>query len=126
MGILDYDRITPPPHYYGDTVRIAFLLAALLILAIPLLIKDISSSYYIFPGTAILLILVIFAGLTSPAKKFSIIADTFVAGFLFVVFEHLALQNIAQIGTLFMLYQALAALFLVTLYFSIKTWRGMW
>ena len=118
----------PPAHYYGDTVRNIFLISSILLILLPLFDKELYP-LYLFPGVFILLGLVVLAGLTSPTKHFSIIADTLFAGALFVFFEYLALVGgdanfMHTMNITFMLRQLLAILFLLALYFGVKTWRG--
>lgn len=121
---------TPPPHYHGDKVRNLFLVAAIALLFSLLLEKNLFGPVLFF-GILTLVGLVVLAGLTSPKKKLATIANTFVSGTLFVFFEYSALAGSPSliIGTSmdigFLLRQALAVLFLLALYFSIKTWRGM-
>lgn len=117
------------PHYYGDTVRNLFLVAAAILMASAAL-DEALFAFYLFLGIFVLLALVILAGLTSPLKRFSILADAILSGALLIFFEYSALighTSIAHNGVdvAFMLRQILALIFLVALYFSIKTLRGM-
>lgn len=122
-------RIAPIPHYYGDSIRNLFLIAAALLMASVLIDKALFA-FYLFLGVFMLLGLVILAGLTSPFRRLSIIADTFAAGGLFIFFEYSALLGsssvfVNSIDIPFILRQLLAIIFLLALYFCIKTLRGM-
>lgn len=115
-------------HYYGDTVRSLFLLAAIIIF---LIVPFGGSSD---PELAIILvassvILTLFAGLTSPKTHVVALIDSFISGVGCFIFESLAVSAYKASSTLtdtavFVL-QTLAIIFLLALYFSVKTVRGM-
>ena len=116
----------PPAHYYGDTIRNLFLMAAATFMLLAVFDRGLLV-VYLFPGICTLLALVVLAGLTSPTKHFSIVADTILSAVLFVIFEYSAIigsESLAHLDIIFMLRQLLAVFFFLTLYFSVKTWRG--
>lgn len=113
-------------HYYGDVVRILFLIAAvLLMLSVPLYRE-------IFPFdtvSTILFILIIglLAGLTNPRQYWVVIADSIVSGVSFVLFEYFAFEGsngFHFIDTPFYVKQSLALIFFYALYYSVKTFRA--
>lgn len=130
----DEDYVRKPkepaiPHYYGDMVR-NLLLCASALLMISAALDEALFSFYAYIGIFVLLGLVILAGLTSPRRPLTIMADAILSGALLVFFQYTALlgrSSLAHSGidAAFILRQLLAVLFLLSLYYSIKTWRGM-
>jgi hypothetical protein len=118
----------PLLHYYGDTVR-KFFLAAGLILLLAILRDREFLSFYLFVGVFAVLVLTILAGLTNPRTRQIILTDGVVCAALFLLFEYLAVG--AYVATqsfsneIFLLRQLLALIFLIALYFSTKTYRGL-
>lgn len=115
-------------HYYGDTVRSLFLIAAIIIF---LMVPFGGSSE---PKLAILLIassiiLTLFAGLTNPKTKAVAVIDSVISALGCFIFESLAISayraSSLMTDTAFFVLQVLAIIFLLALYFSIKTVRGM-
>jgi len=113
------------PHYYGDFVRILFVVAAALsAVAIPVW-GDI-----LFVGTftqvAAIVILVFLAGLTNPHSKLVLWADVAISAFgaLFVEVTAISYYSMDLIA-IFLVREVLMLLFLFALYFSIKTLRAM-
>ncbi len=125
-----YEEKTPYiPHYYGNTIRLLFLGSALILLLSAMVDKELFA-FYLFIGIFVVLGIVILAGLTSPNTRFSIISDTGISAVLFIFFEYSALMtspavNGGAFDAVFLLRQLLALIFLLALYFSVKTWRGM-
>lgn len=116
------------PHYYGDIVRRLFVAAGvLLFVRIPI-------EYGLIPELINFLILgvvvvTLFAGLTNPRHRSIAGLDLAIACFASIFFEYLALQSYIATNNFFditfLVRQALAVDFLVALYFSSKTLRGM-
>ncbi|MEO8065835.1 MAG: hypothetical protein ABI643_03220 [Candidatus Doudnabacteria bacterium] len=111
-------------HYYGDSIRKLFIFAALIIVVgLPFVY-----GYLGLPITLSLvaaLALVIFAALTSPNHKWVIEINAIVSAVALLIFEAYAIRfyNLQQ-PFLFVTNEILALLFLVALYYSVKTWRG--
>lgn len=115
-------------HYYGDIVRKHLFFAGLVLLLAALIDKELLS-FYLYTGVFGVLIFTVLAGLTSPLKRWVMVADVFVAGIMFMVFEYFAINAFSQdqnfSDTVFLIRQFLAVIFLITLYFSTKTVREM-
>ncbi len=114
-------------HYYGDTVRTLFILAAIIIfLIVPFGGSSDPQMTVMLIATSI--ILTLFAGLTSPKTYTVALIDSLISGIGCFIFEILAVgayQSTTMTETAFFVFQALAIIFLLALYFSIKTARGM-
>ena len=116
---------TAVPHYYGDVIRWFFMAAAAAILLThPLYANTLRVE---LPFTlAGALILIILAALTNPHNRNIIAADAVVAGVGMLVYQGWALSQYESSTVLeFGLRQAIAVLFMVALYFSLKTFRAM-
>lgn len=115
-------------HYYGDIVR-KHLFFAGLVLLLAALVDTEFRSFYLFAGIFGVLIFTVLAGLTSPLKRWVMVADVLVAGIMFMVFEYFAIDAFYRYenfsDTIFLIRQFLAVIFLITLYFSTKTVREM-
>ena len=114
-------------HYYGDTVRSLFLVAGLLLLAEFLFDRDFLQFNFTI-GILGVLILTFLAGYTSPESKIVVFWNVLFSSVAFFFSEYLALADYSQKETIlrvvFLLRQGVAILFLLALYFSVKTWRG--
>jgi hypothetical protein len=112
-------------HYYGDTVRQLFLMAAaLMLVGAPFYSNNLTVELPFIVFGAVALIAV--AAFTSPVKQNAIRADAVAAGVGLVIFEVWALWNFQTDPIYkFVLREALALIFLAALYFSTKTLRGM-
>jgi len=115
-------------HYYGDTVRACFLSAgAVLLFAV--LRDDAFIKFYLSIGIGFVLLLTVLAGLMSPLKRSLVFINTLISGFGFAFFEYFALINYIDTNELltevFILRQLLALIFIIALYYSTKTFRGM-
>lgn len=115
-------------HYYGDTVRELFLIAAVVIfLYVPF------ASRLPFAMAALATVataaLIVFAGLTNPRHRVIALIDAAIAGLGCVFFELVAVAAYGAAGTIFsfsfLVAQFLAVDFLAAFYFSIKTVRSM-
>ncbi len=114
-------------HYYGDTVRVLFLVAGLILLifgpAHPTLVPF--NSF-----TVVLLVLgaVLLAGITNPRQRSVVIADTIIAAFGLVIFTALAVSQYRTVegptDTVFLIRQSLSVVFFFALYFSSKSLRA--
>lgn len=109
-------------HYYGDVVRIIFVVCAIVIgLVIPLG----GSLAVSIIGMPIVLALVVLAGFTNPHSKTIMILDTVAAALGILVAEVYAIgAYLGQSLYLFVLFEVLSVLLLVALYFSAKNVRA--
>ena len=117
--------VTRTRHYYGNIVRIVFLAGAgLMIVGLP----TVTQVFGIPVGLAIagIVVLVVAAGSTNPAQKWSLVANSLVAVAYTVIFAYYAWYSYTQsITGGFMAANQLAALaFVVASYLAIKSWRG--
>jgi hypothetical protein len=113
------------PHYYGDVIRILFVVTAgLSFLAIPLW-GDILPYGIVFEVfTAILL--VVLAGLTSPHSKMVMYVNIIVAALGAFLLELTAISYRSSDSFMLLIVRELGALALVVaLYFCVKTARAM-
>ena len=116
-------------YYYGNVIRQASLIGcAFLLLAIPL---DTELLYlYLYGGVFVIFVMVVLAALTNPRVMKFIIADAAISGFLFILFQYLAISGFIHTGNIlsvqFILRELIAISFLVSMYYSIKTLRWMY
>lgn len=114
------------PHYYGDTIRKLFFAAAFVMLFfmpffnnyIPLTIRQ---------GLLVILALSLFSGLTNPKLMWIAVMDMIISAVSVFIFGYYAVDAYLQYTVkdlYFWVNHILAVLFLVSLYFSIKTVRG--
>lgn len=113
------------PHYYGDIVRILFIIAAVVVVGGAPLYSDALTQqmpFIIFAAIA----LVGLAALTSPKSVWSIRLDAVLAGVIAVVYETWALWGY-QTGTApqFVVRQVPALIGMFAFYFALKTLRAM-
>ena len=115
----------PIPHYYGDAVRIIFIIGAVLILWGLTGMVSLLHIPIILPIVAVAA-LAIAAGITNPAQKFSLQLNAALSVIFLIAFAYTAWyaheQNIG--GSVEFANQIAAVLFLVASYFSIKSLRG--
>ncbi|MEX2436787.1 MAG: hypothetical protein WD471_01325 [Candidatus Paceibacterota bacterium] len=114
------------PHYYGDSVRKLFLLGAIvMVLALPSLHIFVPGNTHL--GLFIIVILGLISGLISPFQKTVITLNLFISLIAVAVFEYHAVATFSgSLDSLFFwVNQVLAVVFLLALYYSSKTFRGM-
>lgn len=117
------------PHYYGDVVRVLFLIGALIMLAMEPFFSDqipISTPLSLI----IITILVLVAGFTSPRFRFRwiIMCEVFISTIAVIAFGYVGVLAYLRHGgqdLFFWTNEILAIMFLVALYFSAKTVRNM-
>lgn len=113
-------------HYYGDIVRRLFLAGAVIMLVTyPYYSGSIPESP-IFTFFAIVLV-VLFAGITNPRQRWIAVANMIIAGAAVLIFEFYGFEfyrNYDSSNGLFLVNQALALIFVIAFYFSVKTLRG--
>ncbi|MDD4988981.1 MAG: hypothetical protein PHV42_00955 [Candidatus Pacebacteria bacterium] len=132
---VDLEKNAPPavphhhfrPHYYGGIVRQAlFAIGIIMIIGMPVFVDKIN-----FSGFFLLLVILavnLFAGLTNPRQLQVILGDFIISLIGLVFFELIAFFYYAAFHTAdlyFWFNQLLVVLFFVSLYFSVKTFRGM-
>lgn len=119
------DRETdPPPHYYGDTVRVLFLIAGIALMIITATYRD-TVNVPVSMSMLGAIILVLSAGFTAYKQHIMVFVDFIVALFSTFFFESIVLYgSYNRNDSLFWIYQGLALIFLVALYFSVKTLRN--
>jgi hypothetical protein len=114
-------------HYYGNYVRQAMLTAAVLML--------VGAPFYANPGTlsselpfiiTAAVVVVALAALTNPKSRFIIMLSSVISGVGLILYEWWALNDYAIISSFaFVIRELIAVLFLVAMYFSLKTLRAM-
>jgi hypothetical protein len=115
----------PPEHYYGDIVRRLFLAGAIvMVLAYPYF------SPFLPQGPAFMMIaivlLAVMAGSTNPKERWTAAVDSIVSLFAVVFFENHAITFVrTPLTWIFLTDQLLVLIFIIALYFSVKTFRGM-
>jgi hypothetical protein len=118
----------PANHYYGSLVRKLFVFAVILQLIIILIDRDLIQ-FNLVVGVISVLVIVVLAGFTSPANKWAMIGDLVFAAVSFIIFEYLAIARQLQVDTffdsIFLMRQVLAIIFVIAVYFSTKTVRGL-
>lgn len=125
---IDYEvEEQKPAHYYGDVVRSCFL-AIGLVLTVTILVDWQLITVYLLVGVVGILALVVLAGMTSPRSPRLILVEAVISGAGFVFFEYMAIAAFGAAKTVtdpvFFLRQLLAILFLIALYFGVKSVRG--
>lgn len=111
-------------HYYGNLVRKLFIIAAVLMLIFLPVYNDKIPFPYSFSIFTIVFLGIV-AGVTNPLQKWVIILNTAISAGGVAIFEYMAINKAVLLTVFFWMNQLLALLFLVALYFSTKTFRGM-
>ncbi len=113
-------------HYYGDAVRRLFLLGAFLMtLTYPFFCSLVLGPNYM--SILAIIILGVAAGITNPRQTWVAALDVVISILAVAAFEYHAVhayQEFSIQSYFFWTNQILTALFLVALYFSVKTMRG--
>lgn len=113
------------PHYYGDFVRILFLLTAgLAAVAIP--VAGDLLPFGLLGQVGMIVLLVLLAGLTHPHGRFIMWCNVAVAGIGTLLLEYAAVRLYdAQSVELFAVRELGAFMLLIALYYGVKTVRAM-
>jgi hypothetical protein len=112
------------PHYYGDIVRILMLSGVgLALVSVPFSHGFIHDLFIV--EVLVALVIVVFAAMTNPFKSSIILGDVILSGIAVALFEIDAFNNYTD-GELvtFVIYEAIAILFVIAFYFSLKTLRA--
>jgi len=114
-------------HYYGDTVRVFFVFGALVMIAsLPFVAQHIAIPFLV--SIVGILIVGVAAGITSPVLRWSSVINVFISFYAALEFEWYAVHWYMMHGAynlFFFVNQLLAVNFLLALYFSVKTFRGV-
>lgn len=113
------------PHYYGDLVRIIFIIGAIFVLlGIPTM-ASIFNIPAIIPIISVA-ILGITAGITNPVQLFSLRLNVAVSVIFLIFFAYMGWYSYASGvgGFAGFINQVSAVLFLIASYFSVKSLRG--
>jgi hypothetical protein len=126
---MDEQNVEPnTPHYYGNVVRALFVAAALIMLVgLPALTAYLSVSTPI--SVVGMLVLGLSAGLTNPKQIWVAVVNACIAIVGFMVFESYAVSSYQIFGStskFFITNLVLSFIFILAVYFSVKTLRGLW
>ncbi len=115
-------------HYYGDTVRLLFMVAAaVMALMLPFLNQCLSVPV---PLSLLSIVIIgVMAGLINPRHSSLALVNWGISIIALIVFEYhavIAYRDYGWDSLIFATNQFLAVLFLIALYFSSKTLRGFW
>ncbi len=113
-------------HYYGDYLRRLFLVGALAsIIALPFY-PDLIPSLSVLSVIIAALVTVIFAGVTSPVSRSVVLVEILISSLFFIVFQYYTvIDHGISYPFLSLIRQILSLIFLVSLYYGVKTYRGM-
>lgn len=114
-------------HYYGDYLRQLFVVGAVAsVIALPFF-PDLIPSFGPAMSIVIALTVVIFAGVTYPFGRWIIWGDLVISAFLFAILQYYAVSGYQDSDPLVLsaIREAIALIFLVSVYYSAKTVRGM-
>ncbi len=117
-------------HYHGDSVRILFVLAGVIIIVSYPFFTDLVGLP--LPITAVAVIaLAVFGGLINPRHIWTIALNAIIPLLALFVFEHMASYSYANLTLdtpvhfwFFWVNQALAVIFFIATYLAFKTLRG--
>ncbi len=119
------------PRYYGDSVRVIFLISGLIMLCSFPFFSTLIGLPVVISILAIIS-LVIVGGLLSPVSRIVFIVSSILPVCGFVLFEYYAYYAYTELSStiplhiaFFWVNQVLAVLFFFATYLSIKTLRGM-
>ena len=117
-------------HYYGDIVRRLLIVGAIIMLLIaPYEYAHRALSIPFFSTALFAIAMVFLAGFTNPRHRWTILFDTIVSACLCLIFAYLAFSYYTLVerilDPIFLVRQLLALIFLIALYFSSKSLRGM-
>lgn len=117
--------ITTTKHYYGNLVRIIFIVGAVwMIVGLPTVTRVLNIPIGI--SIAGVVVLIIAAGFTNPAQEISLRINSILSIVYTIIFSYLAWYMYTNsIGGGFLFANQVAAIaFLTASYFAIKSWRG--
>lgn len=113
------------PHYYGDSMRVAFIATAILY-AVAMPIWGNLLPFGDIAGIATVLLLVLFAGITNPHSKFVMLLDVLFSGLGVFLLQAAAISfYTTDSAILFILRETAVVLLLFAFYYSVKSFRSM-
>jgi hypothetical protein len=113
-------------HYYGDYLRRLFVGGAVLSLLVLPFYQSLIPSLSFRGVIALMLVIIVFAGITNPRQKFTAWADLLISAILFIVFEYYTVSEYAVDDiTLSLIRGVIGLVFVFSLYYSAKTVRGL-
>lgn len=113
-------------HYYGDYLRRLFLVGAVASIVTLPFYPDLIPSLSVLSVIITALVTVIFAGVTSPVSRNVVLVEILISSLFFIVFQyHTVLDYGISYPILSFIRQILSLIFLVSLYYGVKTYRGM-
>ncbi len=122
------ELLEKPLHYHGDAVRRLFIAAAVIMLvSLPFYYSLVSVPLVLSVTSA--LVVVFLAGLENPRQRWVIIANTIVSLLGAAVFEYAAVEYMSAVVSwrdpFFWINEVIAVIFVVALYYSSKSMRGI-
>jgi len=114
-------------HYYGDIIR-RLLFAAAIVMLISLPLFGNLTSIPVMVSVVSILTVAVSAGLTSPRRKNVMIANLVISMVGVIIFEYETFMlkfTESDSAIFFLVNQGLALVFLISLYYSIKSLRGI-
>lgn len=113
------------PHYYGDTVRMMFVISAVIYALSMALIGNLLP-VDIYTGIILVLILVFLAGVTSPHNRWLMFINATIAAIGVYLVQSAAITFFSTDSLLlFLVRQLVAILLLFGFYYSVKSFRSM-
>ena len=112
-------------HYYGNSVRTLFMLAAI-IMVVSLPIFKLEIGFPVIVSVIAILILGLAAGLTNPQQSWDAGVNLVVSASGFLIFMTYAVNTYREktLDRFFLTNLILSFIFLLAVYFSVKTLRG--
>ena len=117
-------------HYYGDAVRVIFVVAGLAMIVMFPFFSSLLKIPVILP-IIFVLALAIFGGFLNPKQLWIIVVNTIISVLACAIFQYYAVTAYLNLSPeiqinvwFFWINQALAVLFFLSIYLSVKSWRG--
>ena len=117
-------------HYYGDAVRVIFVVAGLAMIVMFSFFCSLLKIPVILP-IIFVLALAIFGGFLNPKQLWIIVVNTIISVLACAIFQYYAVDAYLTLSPtaplnvwFFWMNQILAVLFFVATYLSVKSWRG--
>ncbi len=113
-------------HYYGDYLRRLFLVGAVASIIVLPFYPNLIPPFSILSVIIISLVIVVFAGITSPKTRSIVSIEILISSLLFIIFQYYTVLGYKfDSFPLSFIRQILALIFIVSLYYGVKTYRGM-
>ena len=113
-------------HYYGDYLRRLFFVGAIASIVVLPFYPNLVPSLNVLFVIAMSLVVVIFAGITNPISRNIVLVEIIISSLFFVIFQYYTVSGY-QFDSFLLSFirQVLALIFIVSLYYGVKTYRGM-